>query len=262
MRINFISTLILLLLLPCGLHAQGSKKLRVQKLTTVEIKEAEKIFATFKKRLEETNDLRITLRGIPANNWFRNLYIADMWGLDQLIPRKNSIVLKNLNAYRQFYLNLLTVSRIIGLYSGTLTQDKIEDSKEGSRVALSTILSKVPTYQKKSVEFSWATIEGDLKFNSNLKKVIQATRMFDTAIEVVGKELSRLRRERPHDYQNTLQYINIYNDVAPSEVTCEDSCYGFKKGTNYLSKIEGGYVLTVGRVNHRIGILGVEIYSQ
>lgn len=86
--------------------------------------------------------------------------------------------------------------------------------------------------------------------------------MFDTAIEIVGKELSRLKRERPRDYQNTLQYINIYNDDAPSEVSCEDSCYGFKKkGTNYLSKIEGGYVLTVGKVNHRIGILGVEIYS-
>ena len=169
--VRIICVLILLVSLPA--YAQTGKKMKAQKLTEAEIKEDERIFATFKKRLEETNDLRIALRGIPANNWFRNLYIADVWGLTEIIPRNNSLVLKNINAYRQFYLNLLTVSRIIGLYSGTLTQDKIEDSKEESRVALSAILSKVPTNQKKSIEFSWSTmIEGDLKFNTNLKKVI------------------------------------------------------------------------------------------
>lgn len=253
---------ILILLGSLPVFAQTGKHVNPQKFTEVEIKAAERIFATFKKRLEDTNDIRIALRGISGRNWFNRMVKADVSGLDQLIPRNNSLVLRNINVYRQFYLNLLTVSRIIGLHTATFSKGSDDNSNEMSRGALATVLRKVPAKAKKSIKFSWATIEGDLKFNTNLKKVIQATRMFDTAIDLVGKDLRRLKRERPSDYQNALQQINVYND-APSVETCDDDgFYGLRKGTNFLQKIEGGYWLTVGRVNNRIGILAVEILSQ
>ena len=74
--VRIICVLILLVSLPA--YAQTGKKMKAQKLTEAEIKEAEQIFVDFRKRLEETNDVQMALRGLIDNNWISKKNAIDL----------------------------------------------------------------------------------------------------------------------------------------------------------------------------------------
>jgi hypothetical protein len=247
MQTKIISTLILLLLLPCVVHAQESKKIREQKLTAAEIKEAERIFATFKKRLEETNDLRIALRGIPSGNWLNRMVDDDVSEVKEIFQADKALVLKNSEISQKLYLNLLSF-----FWSANLSKNIVPSG--GSEYQ---IPSKLPAKDRKSLEHFFT---GEFKY-TNKKELIRATHVYSSAIELLSKELNKLKRKRPREYQKGLSHSNVYSDDDMFVSACDSRCYGLPQGTFIAVKTVGVFVTLLGRVNGKIGLLGIYIFS-
>ena len=93
--VRIICILILLVTLPFVAFAQTGKQVHAQKFTEAEIKEGERIFSTFKKRLEATNDLRIALRGIPSINWLNRMVDDDVSEVKEIFQADKALVRKN-----------------------------------------------------------------------------------------------------------------------------------------------------------------------
>ena len=250
---------ILILLLSLPVFAQTGKQVNAQNLTEAEIKEAERIFATFKKRLEDTNDLRIALRGIPSDDWYKHFVINRVSALSDILPDNTNFILRNKQAHKQFYLRLLVFSRSYGLYYWSISKNESDDESE--KKALASLLEGLPARQNKAIQDSLHALSSDLRF-TNIKQVIKLSSSFQTAIPIVNKKLRRLRVERPQDFHKGLDFLSSFNSEEALTITCDEHCDGFPVGTNYLSKTIGGYVLRVGRVKHRIGVLGIELLAQ
>ncbi len=246
-----ICILILLVSMPCAVFAQKEKNVKAQKLTEAEIKEGERIFTTFKKQLEATNDLRTALHGLTRDNWFKYVVLADLWEINSNFPVVKTLILKNLKLTKQLYLNTLCFYRNQNLY------ENINPANKGTGDhPLGQLFNQLPEKVKKT--FEEFTSE-DFKFTTR-KQVVRASQALNLGIAVEKNALRKLQIGRAANYKKGLDKLNIYSDEKAWVSACDSICYGLPKGSDVMQKIEGFYVLMVGKVNRRIRVIGVFAY--
>ena len=168
------------------------------KLTEAEIKEAERIFATFKKRLEETNDLRLALRGVPSGSWLNRMVDDDVSEVKEIFQADKALVLKNSEISQKLYLNLLAF-----FWNAYLSENIVPSGN--SEYQIPSSLSKLPAKDRRSIEHFFT---GKFKY-TNKKELIHATHVYNAAIELLSKELNKLKRKRPNEYKKGLSESSV-----------------------------------------------------
>ncbi len=250
-------TILLLLLAPHTLSAQTkSVQAKPVKLTPAEIKDAERIFATFKKRLEKTNDLRIALHGMPGDDWFRRVVNSNFANVDEMLPVDKKFFADNshkqLPGFQQFYLSLMRFNWSFWLYTNFF-----EDTKDKGDSEINALFSKLlPSAKKLYDEMSG----GDLHL-TNMSQVIRTTNHFDSVTNLANKKLKQFRLKQPVLYGKVLLRSNFYTDDKAVVITCDDLCLSLPKGSEILVRDIGIYHLYVGKKQNRIVLLGIFFLS-
>ncbi len=249
MRTKIISTLILLLLLPCILHAQGNKKIKEQKLTAAEIKEAERIFATFKKRLEETNDLRIALRGRINSNWIFDKKAIPALEDHGIRVKNRKLLISNRNLFKSLFVSTLNFGHSSELFGN------IMNALDGKYNDLSSVFSQLPLAEQKILNAYWET---DFVYDSRLQ-VIQIIKTLTLVTKILNKEIANLKIKQPKFYYEGLNLLNRYSG-SPEVSTCDNDCLGLPKGTEIVSAVQGYFVIYVGKVKNQMKIMMIIVY--
>jgi hypothetical protein len=234
---------LLLILLPCSLPAHPKSLQKPVKLSSAEIKEAERLFAIFKKRLERTNDLRIALRGLLNNNWFARVVNSNFAGVDETLPVDQKFLRANFHnqsqRFEKLYLSLLRYDWSLWLYTNFY-----EDAKDKGESELNSLFSSLPPSMKK---FNDQINSSNPNFTS-LNQIIRVTYDFNLATNLVNKKLKQLLLKQPALYEKVLLRSNIFTDDKPYVNVCDDLCLGLPKGSEIL-------------VQNRLVLLGVFFLS-
>lgn len=238
------------MLLSLPAYAQTGKQVNPQKFTEAEIKEAERIFATFKKRLEDTNDIRIALRGIPSSNWFERTVDTDAKVIEITLRVTKNFIQENSKAYQQLYLNLLRFH-----WSGFLC-DEIAH-KVSRTYDPSSILRKFSKGETRAISrFTSDKWSDDYDFTKR-SQITQANLALNKATHLFNDELKKWRTERPVAYKAGLRLYYQYYDNNPRIDECDEKCYGLGKGSPLIQKKLGFFVLLFGKENGRIRLLSL-----
>lgn len=247
--VRIICILILLVMFPCSSFAQTGEQINAQKLTASEIKEAERIFATFKKRLEQANDLQIASQGLMNNDWVFDKNAIILLEDHGFKIKNKKLVFRNRRLFQALFIASLSFGHSSELYGN------IMNTWEGKYNDLSSVFAKLPLAEQKILNSFWQT---DFEYYSRLQ-VTRIIKTINLANKILNKEIAKLKIEQPDFYQKGLELLNRYSgslDVS----TCDNDCLGLPNGTELISAVQGYFVIYVGKVKNQMKIIMIIVY--
>ncbi|MFN7947524.1 MAG: hypothetical protein U0Z53_19400 [Blastocatellia bacterium] len=240
-----------LLTVTAGTRQQEAAK----QLTIRERAEAQRILATFASRLEETLDVAEAINNLCAENWLiERLKSEDSPGI-LLLSGSRELALSNPVEYERYYLMIMRLAFVAGLYKTTLPED------DDCAICLPPAALRITREDQRL-----SALLGDGEDEPQIEDVAQLRALTDSLEKVfiaTRDDLLRLKTEREDEFTKALSKIRrLSADAKLSAENCDDQCLGFPQGTRMLHADPLPFCITMANVEGRMKIVMFLIYSD